>query len=556
MGEIFCRKVFWSKVGFSILGWGVPALTCLWLRHSQKRDKPGIFDALDTPMVVTDFRMTSAISRSRFFILSSLTIIVGVLGWQAPGVLALYHQMQGGRFLAPVLETVRETDAVTFACASPPLTDEDLRDSLKKARGHLGKALEYNPELSHAYLLLGRANCLLGAASEAVRAYRAYTRLRPDNPLGHLELGFAWEGVCLAQNRNAITTLGEIESWQRCSSKFLNEVILTAWDEAGLTAKDFFKVGDQAFQDKRYEEALWWYGRANKIAPNWVEPFLSMGQVFEKLQNPEKALQIYQVAWQKNLQESVAVLANALQRQGNFETEEAILRQALTDFPTSPNRLMWWRTLGTNLRKQKAWEAALQVYRDALREFPSDPLLHIGLGWSMYEHGDSIENALNVFQQAIALDDRRGEGYFAIAQLFAREKNYSEADPWFRLATENDPTNAWYSLNHANNVRNAGNVSLALLIYEDILARSPHYAWVHYEIAWAYHLLGRHQEAIAAIEQALGLFSSPDQWHYLRAGAIFEAAGDLERALYYFNETLAIEPTNSSAHQAINRLQK
>jgi predicted TPR repeat methyltransferase len=72
-------------------------------------------------------------------------------------------------------------------------------------------------------------------------------------------------------------------------------------------------------------------------------------------------------------------------------------------------------------------------------------------------------------------------------------------------------------------------------------------------LAWAYHKDGHREEALEAIEQAIVL--DPDAVrNHLRAGQIYEAAGQTERALAAYRQLLDLRPDNKTALEAIARL--
>jgi tetratricopeptide (TPR) repeat protein len=115
-----------------------------------------------------------------------------------------------------------------------------------EAISHLNKAINYDPDLSHAYLLLGRALLSLGECDKAIESYRQYVRMRPKNPLGHLELGFTYEA------------LGDFSS-------AVNE-----WQQFDFFTQDFIHTMEEAWQEESYEEILLWYKRAwlmNQLQP-------------------------------------------------------------------------------------------------------------------------------------------------------------------------------------------------------------------------------------------------------------------------------------------------
>jgi tetratricopeptide (TPR) repeat protein len=196
---------------------------------------------------------------------------------------------------------------------------------------------------------------------------------------------------------------------------------------------------------------------------------------------------------------------------------EALLRQSLMKYPKANNYLDWQLRLGYLLRGQKRWDESFDVYQRILTKDPDNWSALIGLGWIYYGRDNDLDAAVLTFQKAISLDPERGDGYFEIGKILAREKRYAEADIWFAKALEVYPTYRWWYIYRANVARDAGNLPLALDIYQQASERFPDWAPVYYEMSYAYKMAGQQQEAIEAIDKALSLMNTPNDLYYHRA---------------------------------------
>lgn len=135
-------------------------------------------------------------------------------------------------------------------------TKLDGRDRaiLTQAISDLQASLQADASDSHSYLLLGRAFLLAGDLDRSVQAYRTYTQLRPGDPLGHLESGFAQDALCLRNNPEVVVVCHEAKS---------------EWQKGGLIPSEFAALGDEAFGQRHWAEAFAWYEqyRRNAIKP-------------------------------------------------------------------------------------------------------------------------------------------------------------------------------------------------------------------------------------------------------------------------------------------------
>ena len=270
----------------------------------------------------------------------------------------------------------------------------------------------------------------------------------------------------------------------------------------------------------------------------------------------EEALMGYQAAWRLDPESGTLPLINFLSNFGHSSAVENVLRQSLAAFPNSKAWPVWSNCLGDALRAQKRWDEALTAYESTLVHSPEDWAAHVGLGWIRYERGDGLQAAISEFQQAINAPKSLGNGQIAIAQVLMREKQFEEADTWFVQALALDPEHwSWY-VARGNAARQAGNLNLALAVYQEVLARFPDYAYSYYEMAYAYQLNKQPVQAITAIEQALALMTPPNAGYYVRAGSIYEWVGDKNRALNAYRQALLIDPRNAAALEGVERLNK
>jgi tetratricopeptide (TPR) repeat protein len=181
--------------------------------------------------------------RSLFSVFLLVALLLGLI-WVGLHSLALYYQAEAGRRLVKAQTTVPENLSVAW----DPLLRSPLgsNEQMTQAIADLQTSLKYNSDDSQTLLLLGRAYLFAGQPDRAVEAYRNYIQLRPKNPLGHLELGFAYEAQCRQQ---------EFTSEHVCPNA------ISEWQTGGLDSSQFKALGDSAFRLGHWEEAADWYER-------------------------------------------------------------------------------------------------------------------------------------------------------------------------------------------------------------------------------------------------------------------------------------------------------
>jgi tetratricopeptide (TPR) repeat protein len=465
------------------------------------------------------------------FIIGLLTIfIVGI--FLAPRAVGFYYQIKGGQLLQSTLRTTEDVRDLGLTCMAIPKEKLAAISKVEDATVKLLKALQFDPRNDQAQLYLGQAYCLLGDPERAMGYYFTYSQSRPNNPLGYMGLGFVYEALD-------------------------NQVLAAeSWKEAGLTPEDFIEAGNESYHAQDYQSALSWYQRAIALDMQQAQAWIKIGQTYDASKDSEQASEAYRKAWEIDPDLATMVYVTSLEIMGKPEAAELVLLQSINTNPNSASRLEWWRKLGGMMQAQKKWDDAVNVTQEAINEFPDEPGLYIDLGWSLYRRGDGLAAAEREFNNAIRINDKIGDGYFALAQLFSQEKEYQEADGYYLRALELSPDNRWYYLARADTARIAGDVPRALEIYREAIRRFPNFAHAYYQLAIAYRHSNQQQDAIDAIEKAIVLLEPPNDSFYARAGEIYRWAGMREEALRSYQQALEINPANSVAQKGIDFLEE
>jgi tetratricopeptide (TPR) repeat protein len=219
------------------------------------------------------------------------------------------------------------------------------------------------------------------------------------------------------------------------------------------------------------------------------------------------------------------------------------------------------------------------------------------MGWLIYQRDQDVVTAVAQFDTAIAVDPQSGAGQAAMGSLFTQRKQYDIAAEWYRVAYQQNRDNPSYGLSYANALYSDGRTEQAIAEYQNLTARFPDYASAYYQLAWIYHQEGQSEQAITAIETALSLSEGPDLSFILRANTIYQSnqltgkALDLyrstetafeeiieafpdfpepylniarfyeeynrnESAITAYRQTLAVDPENTLAAEALDRLQE
>ena len=408
-------------------------------------------------------------------------LALGVIWWLSPYVLNNYHRTQGGRFLTQSMEHLAESNLEFHYCGSGWAIDEAVSVQAAKALPYFQTALTYKPTDTQTNLLLARTFCLIGKPEKAIGFYQVYTARRPKNPLGHLELGFAYEAVCLAKDGNTVTDLGYASSWPSCSDSHLNDTIVTEWKTAGITPQNFFDKGKTVDHARQHQEALLWYSRASRMAPDWVMPWYQTGLLFEGQEDWEKAVSFYERAlqadsnnrdiwyhlgmshealeqWDLSLQaydKSIAssgqvglsVIYYQIGRIRQYSLSPRDLKGALEAYDhalTLEAFSFQWQKGDTHYHRgillswHNRWDEAIAEYQNALSYRPDFYWAHVALSKALWETGN-ITSAKELALKAIDIDPSQKNAYHLLGELHTAEGASDEAQAIYLQILELDP---------------------------------------------------------------------------------------------------------------------
>jgi tetratricopeptide (TPR) repeat protein len=126
--------------------------------------------------------------------------------------------------------------------------------ALNHATQWLEQAQRLDPKNSHGNFLLGQAYCLAEDYPEAIEKLRTFVQQRSSNPLGVAELGFAHISMVLSHS----------DSQQIGDELEIAKLLL---EQAGFGEGFFETTGEKTYKQGNYQDALEWFGVAEKIAP-------------------------------------------------------------------------------------------------------------------------------------------------------------------------------------------------------------------------------------------------------------------------------------------------
>jgi tetratricopeptide (TPR) repeat protein len=167
-------------------------------------------------------------------------------------------------------------------------------------------------------------------------------------------------------------------------------------------------------------------------------------------------------------------------------------------------------TKEANIQARQMFENAIALdpqYAQAYAQLGFTYWLEWGLHWSA--DPQTLERALALAQQAVALDDSLPVAHSVLSNVYALQQQYDRAIAEGERAIALDLNDDGSYAGQAQALNLAGRPEEALRAVEQAMRLNPRYPpWYLMELGWAYRLTGRYAEAITTLKDAIS--RSPD----------------------------------------------
>jgi len=306
-------------------------------------------------------------------------------------------------------------------------------------------------------------------------------------------------------------------------------------------------------------QGYWEQGNLLKAIKTWAvindtELAFFAAEIARRQGQIEEALIAYEGAYGFDSEATALRLANFLHNQNRTSDAISVLHDALLQNQKSPVREQWLERLAALYLHQKDWPGLSEAITQLRREYPENSQSYIYLGWMLHDRDGDTGVAVEQFERAIELAPRDGRNHYAMALLYYSEEEYAQAISFAEQAVSLGPLERYYQLILANSYRDAGQLSISLLFYSELINRNPNWAPGYYEQALAFRLNSQPEQAIDSIRNSLLFAESPNQDYFWQAGSILEWAGQIDEAVKMYEFVIKLDSNRKDAATAIQRL--
>jgi tetratricopeptide (TPR) repeat protein len=202
-----------------------------------------------------------------------------------------------------------------------------------------------------------------------------------------------------------------------------------------------------------------------------------------------------------------------------------------------------------SIRRLAAYRTELAVWQDAATYQPHDPLVQINLGTALASQGRSAE-AIGHFNEALQLDpDPRhahfSHAHFNLGRALAEMGRPREALEHYEQAVHAEPGFADAQYNFALSLSSAGRTGEAIEHFREAVRARPDFAAAHNNLAIALAGTGRTAEAISHFERALKF--EPDCEGFANLAFAYALMNRRSEALAAADKAVALARTQGKA---------
>lgn len=295
---------------------------------------------------------------------------------------------------------------------------------------------------------------------------------------------------------------------------------------AHLAAKQRIAWGDQNVAANRLDAALRDFEAAAELDPKLATPYASMGNIYKKLGQYEKAI--------SNFVEAV--------RRDPFSFQDALSLAQLYYF--------------TNKLSQAA-----QAYLHAVDLRPLDFEARLNLGVCYQQMGQHAQ-AAECFAKAIEIDPTRPYAHMNLGVAYAAQGKYYEAIRAYKDSLERDSNQPQVMVNLANVYIKQGRLTLAKQTLQQAVKASPECAAAHEALGYCLLKLREFEGAAGAYEQALLHDERRPRSHAGLGSALMlqylkdDSNKDLfDSALEHWHRSLELDPSQPQVRTLIAKYQ-
>lgn len=271
-----------------------------------------------------------------------------------------------------------------------------------------------------------------------------------------------------------------------------------------------------------------------KDDPEVIDAYFTLGNLYFKHQEFDKALEQFFIALDKNPRDTFIVIniANCYIMKGEFEKGKEFLEEKLRSLPPDSQIYL---ILGNIEFALKNYKEAERAYRECLRLNAASASAYTALG-GIYVIQNRLEEAEESLRQAAQLNPKLRNLHYNLAQLYEKKGDFARAINEYKTELDNIPHNYRASFNLARLYRLMKNDQEEEKYLKQAIESNPRFPLSYFYLARIYLNRGeRFEEAIDLVKKGIEL--KPEKKDlplgYFLLADLYNRIGDNERSQHY-----------------------
>lgn len=373
--------------------------------------------------------------------------------------------------------------------------------SFVEARKLAGEAYNADRRDVQALTIMAAASAGLGAMDEVAEACRSIIALQPDNPIGHYNLGVAYQAMgkhdkaesayrktlkLQPGNAAAATNLGlaliALDRTQEAIKLYDN---LLAQNPNMAAAHNGIALALKARGE--FEAALERLNRSLTLSPHYPETHYNLGLLYAACGDPSRAKNCLEKAIElkPDYAEAHYELGMILCQEEDYRGSEREFREALKIRPHYNAALF---QLAHSQYLQDDFRSAIHGYREFLAREPGNISALNNLG-RVYERIGKYDDAIQQYRDALNKNNRDSTIHCNIGRIHMLQQNWNAAAESYREAIDADPSSheGYMGLGRAHS--EIGDIESAKDCYRSAIDLNPDLSIARYLLASADNII-------------------------------------------------------------------
>ena len=319
-------------------------------------------------------------------------------------------------------------------------------------------------------------------------------------------------------------------------------------------ASDYYSMGyDYKWNKKDTDKAIEYYLKAVSIDPNHENALFELGYVYNEKGEYQKAIGYYSkvVALNPRAKDAFNNIGLAYSRLNDHQNAEKWYKKSLD---IDPNYTLALNGMGLVMWKAKKYKEAEVWYKKAIQSDPKYHMAYYNMG-ILYEDMKQYAESKDYYRKTIEINPGYVNAMINLGIILeTKDKNFSDAEYWYKKASEASPDNylVYYNMGFLYSNKEFGKYDMdkAIGYYQKVITLKSDHDLAYFYMGNLYYDKKEYSKAINAFEKAIQFYGKDPAYHN-NLGLVYEAQKEYAKAEGYYRESIKIDPSYGAAWESL-----